>query len=105
MRVVALCRVLSTVVMADEDVGVPWRAFDVGDEGIEPDDLRGQFRGEGGEDERIEAQRAGEEVHAQVEAGAADEQLLNLSVGFVTTDGGVEFDKDQFGDGQAESPP
>ena len=55
--------------MPDQHVGVARRAVEVGDEGVEPDDARGEL-GIGLAGERVEGERAGQVVEAEVECRA-----------------------------------
>ena len=50
----------------------------------------------------VEAQRAGQEVHAEVRASAGLDELLDLGVGLGAAERGIEVDEDELGDGQAE---
>lgn len=86
----------------EKEVGVAGRAVDVGEEGVEPDDQRG-FGGRGGvAGGGVEHAGAGEEVHADVPADAALEQIADLGVGLVAAEFGVDAEEDELGDGEAE---
>ena len=69
------------------------RSIDVRHERVEPDDRRSELgvgRGAGG---RAERQRAGQEVDAEIEAGARDEQILDLGIGLGASERRVELDE------------
>ena len=88
--------------MPDQHVGVPGVAVYVGDEGVEPDDgcaKVGRGLEAGG---RIEAQGAGQEVEAHVEAAAPLEQFPDLGVGLGGRQTRVEVDEHDLGDEQPE---
>ena len=92
----------SQALVPDEEVGVARGAIDVGSEGVKLDQKRG-FSGScevacGG----IEHAGAGKEVHADVPADAAFEQIADLGVGLVAAELGVDFEEDQIGDGELE---
>ena len=52
----------------------------------------------------VEAERAGQEVDAEVQPDAGGEQVLDLLVGLVLPDRGVEVDRHQVRGAQAEAP-
>ena len=54
--------------------------------------------------ERVEAERAGQVVHAEVEPAAGLEQLLDLLVGLAEPDDGVELHLHQPRDPQSQPP-
>ena len=64
-----------------EQVRVARRAVDVGRQRVEPHDVGGQLGVDAGHRGRRERQRAGQEVDAEVDAGAGAEQVLDLRVG------------------------
>ena len=78
------------LLMPDEQVRVGGGAVDVGDQGIEPDDvgcelgvgLHGPARGV--------RERAGQEVDGDVEPAACEDQLLDLGIRLGTPEDGVE---------------
>ena len=72
-------------------------------DGIHPDDAGGYERIDGG-DGRIEGDRAGQVMQAQVEADAGLQQILDLFIRFRAAESGVQPGQDQFGDFQAEGP-
>ncbi len=89
-------------VVPEQQVGVARGAIDVGGERVEPHDV-------GGESvlRRVWAggrvrERAREEVHAEVRAGAGRDQLLDLGVGLRRAEHGIDLDSDQVGHEQAE---
>ncbi len=87
----------------EKEVGIAGSAIDVSGEGVEPDE-EGRLGG-AGEVARggIEHAGAGKEVHADVPADAAFEQIADLGVGLVAAELGVDFDEDELGDGERES--
>lgn len=91
------------IAVPDQHVGVPPRAVHVVDQCVEPDDLPGLRRihlvGQ-----RIEAQRAGQVVHAEVQPAAGLEEFLDLLVRFGETDDGVELHGHQLRHAQPEPP-
>lgn len=89
------------VAVPDEHVRVAPRAVDVVDEGVEPDDAARLDRVHLVR-QRIEADRAGQVVHAEVEPAAGLEQLLDLLVGLAEPDDGVELHLHQPRDAQPQ---
>lgn len=77
-----------------QQVGVAPGAVDVVDQRVEPDDPSGLRRAHL-EGERVEAERAGEEAHAQVGAAAGLEQFLHLLVGLTEPEHRVDVDGHQ----------
>ncbi len=59
-------------------------------------------RGRGG---RVERQRAGQEVHPEIEPGARPDEVVDLLVGFGVAQGRIDLDGDEVGHGQADRPP
>ena len=85
-----------------EQVRIPRGAVDVRRQRVEPDDIGGDGgvrREPGAGDVR---ERAREEVDAEVDADARDDQLLDLGVRLGRAERRVELDRDEFGDEQAE---
>ena len=78
------------------------RAVDVRHERVEPDDVGGEPRVEGRIGRRRERQRPGQEVHAEVRAGAVEDQLLDLGVRLGVAELGGHVDDDELGNRQAE---
>ena len=90
------------VAVPDQEVGVAPRAVDVGGEGVEPQDVgRGVGRGW---PRPVVAERAGQEVDAEVEAQAGGEQVLDLLVGLVLGDGRLQVDDGHPRHVEAERP-
>jgi hypothetical protein len=86
--------------LPDQQVRVPPASVDVRGERVEPDDAGGDVgvrRAPG-----VEAERARQEVHAQVQPDARVEQVLYLLVRLVAGDRRVELDRDQVGGADAE---
>ena len=88
------------VAVPDQQVGVAPAAVDVGDERVQPERPRGDV----GRDleRRVEAEGAGQEVDAQVEAQAGVEQVLHLLVGLVAGDPLLELQHHQSRRAQVE---
>lgn len=84
-----------------QQVGVAPGAVDVVHERVEPDDPAGLLGGHR-EGERVEAEGAGEEVHAEVGAAAGLQQLLYLLVGFAEAEHDVELHGHQPGHPESE---
>ena len=91
--------------MPDEQVRVLRRAVGVRDERVEPDDvgrevgvdhLARRRRG------RVERQRAGQEVHPEVQPAALPDQVVDLLVGLGVAERRVDLDPDEVGHGQAD---
>lgn len=87
--------------MPDQHVRVAPGAVDVVDEGVEPDDAPRLDRVHLVR-QRVEADRAGQVVHAEVEPAAGLEQLLDLLVGLAEPDHGVELHLHQARDPQPQ---
>ena len=83
------------VVVPQQQVGVAPGAVDVGGERVEPQDARADVRAGGLL--AVVPERAGQEVDAEVEAGAGVEQVLDLLVGLVASDLRVELERHQTG--------
>ncbi|CAO0836956.1 hypothetical protein SMICM17S_06193 [Streptomyces microflavus] len=85
-------------------LGLRHDAVDVVDQRVEPDDPprlgRAHLVGE-----RVEAERARQVVHAEVQSAARLEQLLHLLVRLGETDDRIELDGDQFRHPQPQPPP
>ncbi len=80
-------------------------AVGVGHEGVEPDDVGREV----GIDDvarrrrgRVERQRAGQEVHPEVQPAARADQVVDLLVGLGVAERRVELDADEVGHGQAD---
>ena len=86
--------------MPDQQVGVAPRPVDVGGEGVEPQDAGALVVG--GAHLAVDAERAGQEVDAEVGADAGVEQVLHLLVGLVAGELGVEVEHDEARGAQAE---
>ncbi len=86
--------------MPDQHVGVARRAIDVGDERVEPDDLRRQLR-VGLKHHRIEGDGTGQIVERHVEPGAGANQVLDLDIGLGARQIRIELDQHDLRDGQA----
>ena len=86
-----------------EHVDVPPGAVDVAHERVEPQHAPGELR-VGGECGGVEVERAGQEVDAEVQAGAAAQEVLHLLVGFGRAEGRVELDRHQLRHGEPEPP-
>jgi len=89
-------------VVPGEEVGVAGGAVDVEGEGVEPDSERcgagvGCVAGGG-----IEHGGAGEIVQGQVDANAGAEEIANILIGLVASEGRVDLDEDEFGDVKAD---
>ena len=87
-------------VVPAQQVGVARRAVHVEHEGVEPDDVGGQlglWR-----ELRRERQRAGQEVHPEVDPAAGGDQLLDLGVGLGGAQRGVELHQHELGHRQPE---
>jgi hypothetical protein len=89
------------VAVVHQQVGVAPGAVDVVDQRVEPDDPPGLL-GAHREGERVEAEGTGEEVHAEVGAAAAPQQVLHLLFGFAEAQHRVHLDGDQTGHPEAE---
>lgn len=91
------------VAVPDQHVRIAPGPVDVVDQRVEPDDPSGFLRvhlvGE-----RVEADRAGQEVHAEVEPAAGLQELLHLLVGLGEADDRVQLHPHQVGDAQPEPP-
>ena len=92
------------LVVPGEEVRVARGAVDVGDQGIEEDDVGRQPGVEillGG---KGEGQSSGQEVHAQVGPRACLDQFLDLRVRFGVTEFGGHVDQHQFRHRQSDLP-
>jgi hypothetical protein len=74
----------------DEQVAVPRGPVDVRRERVEPDDVGGELRADRAGDGRVEIERTGEEVDAEVLAVARRDQLVDLGVGLGPAERRVE---------------
>jgi hypothetical protein len=98
------CAVVDEVELAMpvEEIGVACRAIDVQGEGVEPYGERGDARIGfvvcGG----VEHGGAGKIVEGEVEADTGAEEIADLLIGFVSSEGGVYLSEDQFGDVEVE---
>ena len=82
----------------EQQVGIARRAVHVRHERVEPDDVgRELWRDEVAAVGGIERERAGQEVHSQIEPGARVEQILYLRIGLRATERGVELHEHQLG--------
>ena len=90
------------VAVPDQEVRVAPGAVDVLHERVEPEHLAGELR-LGRPAQRVEAERAGQEVHAEVQALAGPQQVLDLRVGLADGDPGVEPGQHQLGYPQAQA--
>jgi hypothetical protein len=86
-----------------EHVDVAPRTVHVADKGVEPQHATGEA-GVDREGAGVEVERAGQEVHAEVQAGAAAQQILHLLIRFGRAERGVELDGHQRGHRQPEPP-
>ena len=85
-----------------EQVGVGPRAVDIGGQSVQPDDALGQVRGRwlGA----VVAERAGQEVDAEVGPDGRGEQVLDLLVRLVLRDPRVQGDHGEVGHGHVDGP-
>ena len=88
------------VAVPDQEVGVAPRPVDVGGEGVEPEDAGALVVGRA--HLAVDAERAGQEVDAEVGADAGVEQVLHLLVGLVAGELGVEVEHDEARGAQPE---
>ena len=91
----------------DEEVRVLGRAIRVRHERIEPDDVGREVGIDDvarGRRSRVERQRTGQEVHAQVQAAAGAHQVVDLLVRLGVAEGRVDLDRHEVGHGQADRP-
>ncbi len=93
--------------MPDEQVRIDRSPVRVGDERVKPDDVRRGRRidqSTGGVRGRVEGQRAGQEVHPQVQATARAQQVVDLLIRVRIAQGGVHLDRHQVRHVQADRP-
>jgi hypothetical protein len=86
----------------DEQVGVAGCPVDIGDQGVEPHEIRRLLGAEPVRGRGRKGQRAGQEIYAEVGADAGERELLDLDVGLGLGQVGVELGHDQLGDEEAE---
>jgi hypothetical protein len=86
-----------------QEVGVAPAAVDVADQRVEPEHPAGEVRLEHVH-RRVEAECAGQEVHAEVEARAGTQEVLHLLVRFGPAEDRVDLHEHELGDRQAEAP-
>ena len=91
------------LLVPDEEVRIAMRAIGIGDECVEPDELRREigrdvFTGGGG----IEVEGAVEVAKSDIHAMAAAEDLLNLGVGLAASEGGQDLDDREIGRGKPD---
>jgi hypothetical protein len=88
----------------DEQVRVARRAVDVGRERVEPDDVGRQLGIDIGHRGGCEGERPGQEVDAEVDAGARAQQVLDLGIGLGARELGGQRDRHELGDRQPQPP-
>jgi hypothetical protein len=93
------------VAVPDEHVRVARGAVDVHDQRVEPHDRRGQLGVQALARALVVGQRAGQEVHADVQAGRRGEEVLDLLVGLGDRQVGGQVDEDELGTGSPSARP
>src|SRR5215204_841498 len=89
-------------IVPDQEVSVARGTVDVGHQGVEPDDSRGEV-GIGRLYERVEPERARQVVQRQVQARASFQQVLYLGVRFRAAQLGGEIGEHDFGHQETEA--
>ena len=93
--------------MPHQQVRVLRGAIRVGDQRVQPHDVRRERRIDdraGRRRGRVEGQRAGQEVHAQVAPRARANEVVDLLVGLCVAEGRIDLDRDDVGDRQTDRP-
>ena len=85
-------------VVPEQEVRVLGGAVDVRHERVEPDDVGREHAVDVDIRRRAERQRARQEVDAEIEPGACDEQILDLGIGLGAAEHGIERDERELGD-------
>ena len=87
-----------------QQIWIARRAVHILEEGIEPDHVRRQLRGNARSVRDAQRQRAGQIVQSHVQAGATFQQSLDFRVRFGQSQGQVEVDQHRLGHGEIERP-
>src|SRR5687767_256210 len=87
-----------------QEIAVARRAIDVGNQGVEPDDLRRQafFAGHRSVDQWIEGDRAWKVIESEIEPFAAPQKVLNFSIRLGPGHPRIDIRENDLGNGKAE---
>jgi hypothetical protein len=89
-------------VVPAQHVRVADGAVDIGDQGVEPDDIGGEFRSDRVGFRLVEREGAGQEIEAEVAPGAFREEIAHFVVRLALGEGGGDIDDDEFRHVEAE---